>query len=105
MEVVRLFHHQLKVNTFIEGVIRNGFKIPFETLPSSVYLKNNLSSVKHHKFVSSAMSELLEKQSVIEVKSKPFCVNPLTVSVNSVTTDLNFCKNCLLRNAYKKNCK
>lgn len=73
----------LKVNTFIEDVIRNGFKIPFETLPSSIYLRNNLSSVKHHTFVSSAISELLEKQCVIEVKSKPFCVNPLTVSVNS----------------------
>jgi hypothetical protein len=48
----------LKVNTLLEDVIRNGFKIPFETLPSSDHLRNNLSSVKHYKFVTSAISEL-----------------------------------------------
>jgi hypothetical protein len=47
--------NEIKVNCFIEDIIKNGYKIPFDTEPSPVFLKNNASAFKHSKFVSKAI--------------------------------------------------
>ena len=46
-------------------------------------LKNNRSALEHEDFVSNEIHTLLQKQCIEEVNKPPFCVNPLTVSVNN----------------------
>ena len=74
---------ELKANSFILGVISNGYQIPFIEEPSPVFLKNNRSSLEHEEFVRTEICSLLQKQCIKEVDEPPICVNPLTVSVNS----------------------
>lgn len=50
--------------------------------PVPVNLKNNASALQHEICVTSAISELLDAGCIVEQSSKPFCVNPLLVSVN-----------------------
>ena len=68
-------------NDFIMNVIYFGYRIPFDTLPTLIILKNNMSSLKHAHFVEKSITELLDKHCITEV-THPFIVNPLTVSVS-----------------------
>lgn len=44
-------------------------------------MKNNdASSLKHPEFVEDAIKNLLSKGCIKEVKSQPYCCNPLTVA-------------------------
>jgi hypothetical protein len=43
---------------FIIDTIRDGYKIPFYSVPPSVCLSNNLSAMKHTDFVDSAIQDL-----------------------------------------------
>jgi hypothetical protein len=52
------------------------------TLLTPVLLKNNASAIKHRVFVTTAINELLESGCIVEQSNRPFCVNPLSVSVN-----------------------
>ena len=71
----------LNASDYILNVIALGYRIPFVSEPTSVMLRNNLSS---NTFVERAISELLILNNCInEVTCPPFVVNPLTVSVNS----------------------
>ena len=74
---------ELKANSFILGVISNGYQIPFIEEPSPVFFKNNRSSLEHEEFVRTEICSLLQKQCIKEVDEPPVCVNPLTVSVNN----------------------
>jgi hypothetical protein len=58
--------NEIRVNCFIEDIIRNDKKIRFDTEPCPVFLKNNASALKHCKFVSQAISELLVKHALKE---------------------------------------
>lgn len=73
----------LSANSFILSVIKEGYKIPFFETPKPVYLNNNGSANKHSNFVKIAIDDLLKSGSIVEQRSAPHCVNPLTVSVNS----------------------
>lgn len=75
--------NELRANSFILSIIEQGYKIPFDSEPSSCFAKNNRSARDHSAFVDSALSDLLQNDFAMEVKQKPFCVNPLSVSVNS----------------------
>jgi hypothetical protein len=68
---------------YILDTIWNGYRIPFNTTPSSVYLLNNRSAIHHSNFVIEAMHDLLIRGLIVECNQKPFVVNPLTVSVQS----------------------
>ena len=74
---------ELKANSFILDVISNGYQIPFIEEPSPVFLKNNRSALVHEEFVRNEICSLLQKHCIKEVDEPPFCVNPLTVSINS----------------------
>lgn len=63
-------------------MIQNGYKIPFISTPSSVFLRNNKYAFSHADFVSQAIDDLLFSGVVVEQSEPPFVVNPLTVSVN-----------------------
>ena len=74
---------ELKASSFVLNIISDGYKIPFVQQPSSALLKNNRSALEHEDFVSNEIHALLQKQCIEEVNKPPFCVNPLTVSVNN----------------------
>ena len=44
---------------FILDVIERGYKLPFDTLPESVHLRNNKSAETHAAFVDEAICELV----------------------------------------------
>ena len=53
------FWRSIGKSKFILDVIERGYKLPFETLPESVLLKNNKSAEKHADFVGEAILELV----------------------------------------------
>ena len=73
----------LCVTPYISDIIEFGLKIPFLQTPTPIFCKNNLSARNHSEFVEKAIGELLEASCIKEFKTRPYCVNPLTVSMNS----------------------
>lgn len=67
---------------YILSILQDGYRIPFKTLPQSVYLKNNKSARENAGFVSTEINRLAEKRCIMRVKERPFVVNPLTVAFN-----------------------
>jgi hypothetical protein len=55
--------------------------LPFIALPPSCSIKNNRSALDNVDFVTKAVNELLVNSCVVEVFSRPFCCNPLSVVV------------------------
>ncbi|CAC5421229.1 unnamed protein product [Mytilus coruscus] len=71
----------LKPSDFILNVIEYGYRLEFVTLPQKTFLRNNKSAYDHSDFTEIAINELLKKDLVSEVFEPPYCVNPLSVSV------------------------
>ena len=63
--------------------MRDGYEMPFVTLPPPKASPNNLSAVTHSHFVSEAISDLLRTKCVEILDHKPDIVNPLSVSIQS----------------------
>ena len=72
---------KLGASGFILSVVRDGYKIPFVTLPPPKVSPNNLSAVTHSHFVSEAISDLLRTKCVEILDHKQDIVNPLSVSI------------------------
>ncbi|CAC5423237.1 unnamed protein product [Mytilus coruscus] len=68
---------------YIIDTIRDGYKIPFYSIPPSTYLHNNLSALKNSDFVHTAIQDLLHRGLIVQCDNRHFVVNPLTVSVQS----------------------
>ncbi|CAC5394731.1 unnamed protein product [Mytilus coruscus] len=68
---------------YIIDTIRDGYKIPFYSIPPSTYLYNNLSALHNSDFVHTAFQDLLHRGLIVPCDQRPFIVNPLTVSVQS----------------------
>ena len=62
-------------------IIRDGYKLPFKTMPSQVSLRNNKSVRKNPEFVMKEIHNLLLKKCISETPFIPNIVNPLTVAV------------------------
>ena len=77
------FMKEIGCSDHILRVISHGYVLPFIRIPAPVFLKNNLSSRKHPKFVRSAIDELVASGAVVETLYRPTVVNPLTVSVRN----------------------
>jgi hypothetical protein len=60
--------------------ILNGYKIPFNSTPSSICLQNNRSAIIHGEFITEAIHDLLIRGLVEECENQPYAANPLTVS-------------------------
>ena len=54
--------------------------MPFTSAPLPFYASNNKSSLLHPKFVSEAITELLENNCKEKLRQKPYCCKPLTVA-------------------------
>ena len=68
---------------FILEVIREGYKIPFVSLPPPKYSDNNFSAIKEKDFVSKAILDLLKMNCIEVLDEAPNIVNPLSVSTQS----------------------
>ena len=91
---------------FILDVIERGYKLPFDTLPESVHLRNNKSAETHAAFVDEAICELVNSGRVDLVSTAPYVVNLLSVSVQSggkkrLILDLRHVNKCLSKKKIK----
>ncbi|VDI82350.1 Hypothetical predicted protein [Mytilus galloprovincialis] len=77
------YWQEIDTNTFVLDIIKNGYSIPFITTPPVMFNENNKSAYNNAEFVSEAISDLLKNNCIVQVKSRPHVVNPLTVSVQS----------------------
>lgn len=75
------FWHDIGAPEFILSIIQDGYRLPFETIPSGNVLNNNMSSLHYPKFVEERILELLHTYRVVEVQALPYVVNPPSVSV------------------------
>lgn len=66
----------------ILSVIEKGVVLDFITEPPKMELKNNSSALRHHNFVSSAITELLNFGLIKTVTEKPKIISPLSVAEN-----------------------
>lgn len=73
--------NNLQLSSFVSGVLRIDYCIPFVTVPPSCFIKNNKSALNHDSFVINAISELLFNKCAVEVSAPPYCCNPLSVNV------------------------
>ncbi|VDI40303.1 Hypothetical predicted protein [Mytilus galloprovincialis] len=77
------YWQDIDTNTFVLDIIKNGYSIPFITSPPVMFNENNKSAYNNAEFVSEAITDLLRNNCIVQVKSRPHVVNPLTVSVQS----------------------
>ena len=67
---------------YVLRIIEYGYEIPFISNPPSMYFSNNKSALSNEKFVTGAISELVQSGCVIKVPFKPHVVSPLSVAEN-----------------------
>ena len=68
----------LKADDYVLGIVKDGYKFPFKSLPPSSFTRNNQSALKRGAFMRSEVSRL-EQLGVIErVQTCPFIVLPLS---------------------------
>ena len=74
-------HAQFSENTlhappFVMTIVKEGYSLPFESLPPSFLTRNKKSSLEKKYFVT----ELLQNKCIRAVEHPPYSVNPLTVA-------------------------
>ena len=74
---------RIKAPGFILEVIREGYKIPFVSLPPPKHGVNNLSAIKEADFVYEAILDLLKINRIEELSEVRNIANPLSVSIQS----------------------
>uniref|UniRef100_A0A7M5WT73 Reverse transcriptase domain-containing protein n=1 Tax=Clytia hemisphaerica TaxID=252671 RepID=A0A7M5WT73_9CNID len=79
-EFSNFWENELKASNFALGIVREGYKIPFESEPPPFFAKNNASSLKNREFVKDSIEKLLENGCIEKVTEPPYCINPLTVA-------------------------
>ena len=78
------FWHAIGAPEFILSVIQDGYRLPFETIPSGIVLKNDLSSLHYPKFVEETILELLHSHLVVEVQAPLTWLTPYLCPFNPV---------------------
>ena len=69
----------LQLSALVIGVLLTSYIIPFVALPPPCFIKNNKSALDHAEFAANAINELVINSCAIEVFSRPYCCNPLSV--------------------------
>ena len=80
-ENIQFWSDILQANEFILETIREGYKIPFISLPDSYCIPNRGSTFTYKEFVFDAIEELIRHGCVIELESMPEFCNPLHLAV------------------------
>jgi hypothetical protein len=70
------------LDSFVAGILKEGYKVPVKDgFPDEPYEEDdNKSARDNYDFVRNEVRKLVEKGRVIKAKTKPACVNPLTVA-------------------------
>ncbi|MEW8546455.1 MAG: reverse transcriptase domain-containing protein [Candidatus Thiodiazotropha sp.] len=71
---------EITEDKYIIDVVKNGYKLPFKTMPPEILLKNNRSARENKSFVVEEIGRLLQKRVISEIEHAPHVVNPLTVA-------------------------
>ena len=94
--------NNLQLSALVFGVLLNCYMIPFIALPPPCFLTNSRSALNNAEFVVKAINELLLNRCVIEVFSRPYCCNPLSVVVGRklrLVLDLSRSVNLFVKNS------
>ena len=70
----------LHASQFVQSIVEDGYKIPFQSLPKTCFLVNNKSARDQPAFVAEAIQTLLNGRYIEEQSEPPHCVNPLSVA-------------------------
>lgn len=76
------FWETIGANQFILDTIKNGYIVPFNTVPPRMKMKNNKSAIKNEQFVDQSISDLLDSGCMQEVPFEPYVISPLSVAEN-----------------------
>ena len=95
----------LEASEFLLDINRNGYKLPFVNTPPSFRFDNNRSAISHSEFVTGAITDLLEKNLIVE-SDAPYTVNPPSVAIQSsgkkrLILDLSFVNTFLWKSTIK----
>ena len=78
----------LKCSPWHKNILREGLKLDFidGVLPTSYDERNNLSARREPAFVRDSLDSMASSNILNEVKTKPVCVNPLTVATRELSS-------------------
>ena len=72
----------LHADDYILNIIQFGIQLPFQSVPTAIYLKNNKSALLETTFVSEEIEQLLLRGVISNSFDKPTVINPLTVAIS-----------------------
>ena len=73
----------VKAPEFIISIVRQGYILPFVSVPMERFFKNHKSAFVHSKFVSETVSDLLSNGCIRQMATRPTVCSPLLVVVGS----------------------
>ena len=82
-KILKFWSETLKANKAIVKVLKEGYKLPLNTVPKSAHFNNNEFAITHSDFVSEAIQDLLKINRIIEVNELPHVVNSLSVKMQN----------------------
>ena len=94
----------LYASQFVRSFVKDGYKIPFQSLPESCFLANNKSARDQPEFVAEAIQKLLKGRYIEEQSEPPHCVNPLSVAKGKklrLVLDLQHVNGHLLKQSFR----
>jgi len=71
---------RIKASPFVLGIVKEGYHLPFLSLPNPFLAKSNQSSLREAPFVEDTIEQLLLDNCIKEVSTPPTCLNSLTVA-------------------------
>ena len=94
----------LNASQFVQSIVQNGYKIPFQSLPKTCFLANNKSARDHPDFVADAIKNLLKDKYIEEQSEMIHCVNPFSVAKGKklrLVLDLRHVNEHLLKQSFR----
>ena len=79
-QALGFWENDLKASPYVLHMIRDGYRVPFYSMPPPSQEKNNASALRHPDFVEQEIRHLLLDGRIIESLTTPHTVKPLTVS-------------------------
>lgn len=98
------WRNTLNASPFVQSIVQDGYKIPFQSIPATCFLANNKSARDHPDFVSEAINKLLTGRYIEEQSEPPYCVNPLSVAIGKklrLVLDLRNINGHLLQQSFR----
>ena len=65
---------ELEASNFVRGIVQHGYRIPFLSRPAPVFRFNHQSALQNEQFISSEISNLVEKDVFFNVMTPLLCV-------------------------------